>query len=270
MISGAHPSITEALQKSFIPGIGLKKDPPVRLVYDPSNIATLFQDAEGTIPVTAYGQPVGLMLETSGANVHASQTSAPRRPTYVEGANGKPCLLFDGIDDVLLTSLFNHRRITNLTSHLGFRFIGDLGNSNQKCMLELCSGIQGAYDSNVANSLRIFMDNVTYLVGRNGDGRTIPTPSSPNVVSLLINKNPYSSSGHLDGVVQFNPTAVDSRYKYPNGSVIALGAYMGSWNGGLFCNYEFYGAIVSTVPRTPQIVKNDQVFLGQRTGVTIP
>lgn len=33
--------------------------------YDPSDMATLFQDAEGTIPVTASGDPVGLMLDKS-------------------------------------------------------------------------------------------------------------------------------------------------------------------------------------------------------------
>jgi hypothetical protein len=31
--------------------------------YDPSDLSTLFQDAAGTIPVTASGQPVGLMLD---------------------------------------------------------------------------------------------------------------------------------------------------------------------------------------------------------------
>ena len=33
--------------------------------YDPSDLSTLFQDAAGTTPVTAVGQPVGLMLDKS-------------------------------------------------------------------------------------------------------------------------------------------------------------------------------------------------------------
>ena len=33
--------------------------------YDPNNLNTLYQDAAGTIPVTAAGQPVGLMLDKS-------------------------------------------------------------------------------------------------------------------------------------------------------------------------------------------------------------
>lgn len=33
--------------------------------YDPSDLSTLFQDSAGTIPVTAVGQPVGLILDKS-------------------------------------------------------------------------------------------------------------------------------------------------------------------------------------------------------------
>ena len=33
--------------------------------YDPSDLSTLYQDAAGTTPVTAAGQPVGLMLDKS-------------------------------------------------------------------------------------------------------------------------------------------------------------------------------------------------------------
>jgi len=33
--------------------------------YDPSDLTTLYQDAAGTTPVTAVGQPVGLMLDQS-------------------------------------------------------------------------------------------------------------------------------------------------------------------------------------------------------------
>ena len=33
--------------------------------YDPSYLSTLFQDSAGTTPVTASGQPVGLMLDKS-------------------------------------------------------------------------------------------------------------------------------------------------------------------------------------------------------------
>lgn len=50
--------------------------------YDPSDLSTLFQDAAGTIPVTGNGNPVGLMLDKSGNNLHVKQTSSASRPIY--------------------------------------------------------------------------------------------------------------------------------------------------------------------------------------------
>lgn len=43
------------------------------------NTATLFQDAAGTIPVTAVEQPVGRILDKSGRGNHASQANTPSR-----------------------------------------------------------------------------------------------------------------------------------------------------------------------------------------------
>jgi len=48
--------------------------------YDPSDFSTMFQDAAGTTPVTAVGQPVGLILDKSGRGNHATQSTALRRP----------------------------------------------------------------------------------------------------------------------------------------------------------------------------------------------
>lgn len=50
--------------------------------YDPSDLTTLFQDSAGTTPVTAAGQPVGRILDKSGRNNHATQSTAAARPTY--------------------------------------------------------------------------------------------------------------------------------------------------------------------------------------------
>ena len=49
------------------------------LIYDLSDISTLFQDAAGTTPVTAMEQPVGKMLDLSGNGNHASQATTTKR-----------------------------------------------------------------------------------------------------------------------------------------------------------------------------------------------
>ena len=50
--------------------------------FDPNDITTLFQDTAGTIPVTAPGQPVALMLDKSGNAKHATQSTPAQCPTY--------------------------------------------------------------------------------------------------------------------------------------------------------------------------------------------
>ena len=54
--------------------------------YDPQDLSTLYQDAEGTLPVYRPGTgpvdpPVGLMLDKSGGGHHASQNTTTARPT---------------------------------------------------------------------------------------------------------------------------------------------------------------------------------------------
>jgi hypothetical protein len=75
--------------------------------YDPNDITTLFQDSAGTIPVTAFGQPVGKVLDKSGNNIHATQSTSANRPIYSVHSNGFPYLQFDGVNDSLVTSTLN-------------------------------------------------------------------------------------------------------------------------------------------------------------------
>lgn len=56
--------------------------------YDPSDIDTLYQDAAGTTPVTASGQPVGRIEDKSG-NGHHATASGSARPTYTESGGLK-------------------------------------------------------------------------------------------------------------------------------------------------------------------------------------
>lgn len=50
--------------------------------YDPSDLSTLYQDEAGTIAVTQDGDPVGLMMDKSGNNNHATQSVGSSKPVY--------------------------------------------------------------------------------------------------------------------------------------------------------------------------------------------
>lgn len=111
--------------------------------YDPNDLSTLYQDAAGTIPVTAAGQPVGLMKDKSGRNNHASQTVSASRPILQRNATtGAYYLAFDGADDFLQTnsidftatdkvSLFaGVRKLNDATSGMVFELSSSIGTSN--------------------------------------------------------------------------------------------------------------------------------------------
>ena len=94
--------------------------------YDPNDLTTLYQDAAGTIPVTAAGQPVGLMLDKSGRNNHAYQTTSASRPILRQNAiTGAYYLAFDGADDFLQTSNIDFASTDKMSLFTGVRKLSD-------------------------------------------------------------------------------------------------------------------------------------------------
>lgn len=67
---------------------------------------TLFQDAAGTIPVTAAGQPVGLSKFTAGGQVGFVQATALNRPVYQVDAGGRGYLEHNGINQWMACASF--------------------------------------------------------------------------------------------------------------------------------------------------------------------
>ena len=62
----------------------------------------LFQDAAGTEPVTADGDPVGRMIDQSSNNINAAQSVSSQRPTY----NANPDRLsLDKVDDKIIITV---------------------------------------------------------------------------------------------------------------------------------------------------------------------
>jgi hypothetical protein len=87
--------------------------------FDASKLTTLFQDAAGTIPVTAAGQPVGKWLDSSGRNNHAIQSVSASRPTYQIDPYGYPYLEFDGVNDFMVTNAIDFSTTQKITTTVG-------------------------------------------------------------------------------------------------------------------------------------------------------
>lgn len=58
VMGGSLKTLTQLIKSLF-------SNNEVGFAYDPNDLSTMFQDVAGTIPVTAAGQPVGLMLDKS-------------------------------------------------------------------------------------------------------------------------------------------------------------------------------------------------------------
>jgi len=101
--------------------------------FDPTDLNTLFQDAAGTTPVTAIGQPVGLIRDKSGNNNHASQAVAKARPVLQQDDGGRFYLAFDGVDDFLATPTIDLSATDKATVLAGLRKLSDAA---VKCPLQ--------------------------------------------------------------------------------------------------------------------------------------
>lgn len=67
---------------------------------------TLYQDAAGTIPVTAAGQPVGLSKFTAGGQLGFVQATALNRPIYQLDAQGRGYLAHNGNNQWMVCAAF--------------------------------------------------------------------------------------------------------------------------------------------------------------------
>jgi len=94
--------------------------------YDPNDLSTMFQDSAGATPVTAVGQPVGLIRDKSGRNNHAFQTKSASRPILQRNATtGAYYLAFDGADDFLQTNSINFTATDKVSLVAGIRKLSD-------------------------------------------------------------------------------------------------------------------------------------------------
>ena len=98
ILGGTSKTLSQLIKSIFTTG-------EQGFAYDPNDLSTLYQDAAGTTPVTAAGQPVGLMKDKSGRNNHAFQNDSGKRPLLQKDSiTGYYYLLPDAVDDFFITN----------------------------------------------------------------------------------------------------------------------------------------------------------------------
>jgi hypothetical protein len=169
----------------------------------------LFQDAAGTTPVTADGDPVGLMIDQSGNGNHATQTVSGSRPVY--RADGTlHWLEFDGVDDFIDTGL-SHQAVWSgyaaIRDLFGDTIFGGRGSTPTRFYLESSVvGVAGSFltlstISGGVASLSVYGDS-TFTVKNNNtekvSGSYLGT-TQPGVSTYLFARNDRGMSVHSAG-----------------------------------------------------------------------
>ena len=160
--------------------------------YDPDDLSTMFQDAAGIVPVTAVGQPVGLIRDKSGRNNHAYQTTLASRPILRKNAvTGANYLEFDGSDDSLQTDSIDFTATDKVSLFAGVRRLSDVGVS-----------IIAEFSTNSAINTNSF-----YLVGLSNSALQFNSRGSGNSATTSSQRFPapapvvISSVGDISGKV---------------------------------------------------------------------
>jgi lysophospholipase L1-like esterase len=206
---------------------------------DPNDLSTLFQDAAGTTPVTAAGQPVGLIRDKSGNGKHASQATDTKRPILQLDEYGCYYLQFDGINDLLATGNIDFSTIDSLYI---FNWIAkETLAQSTKVILESDIGIEATHkfyiSERVNGELRI------YSAGSVGTIQAlISNPTAPfnRLLSYNLSISPPHVIGYENGNIILSDTTTQGTGNYSNKAI-----YIGSRDDGtLPADVKFYQLII--------------------------
>lgn len=214
----------------------------VGALYDISITSSVFTD-DGVTPVTADGDLVYRVNDLSGNGHHLIQATSSKRPLYKIDGNGKPYLLFDGVDDNLLES--------------GTFTIGPVPVSVAACLRrDTDAVVNQIFGAATSDSNRIGIVNSTS--GRVAASIRVAAGTPTNVVPGI---NAFNGAGpsvmeiYADGAGQQNVWTNVSGDLTPVASPLSGATTMASMKAGINCagtntaiavDSEFYGGIIVT------------------------
>lgn len=233
--------------------------------YDPSDITTLFQDAAGTIPVTAVGDPVGKILDKSGNNAHATQSTAGKRPIYRVDPYGYSYLEFDGTDDFMETGNINLTGTARVTASVGLL----VDPAKVTAGTAICTG----GDPNAVNGTFLIgapsssADHSFYLRGTTTIKATMPNAVlGDDILTGVFDIGQATKEleliPRLSGTVSTSITWTGTNAGTGNFGNQPL--YIGSLGGtGVFFKGHIYGIVVRSVTSTSTEITNTEAWINR-------
>jgi len=241
----------------------------VGVYYDPSYLSTLFQDSAGTIPVTAAGQPVGLMLDKSGNGNHASQPTAGKRPILQE-SGGLYGLKFDGVDDCMYTAAIDFSGTDKVSCWAGVTKVVDTA----QIVAELSTNTNisdGAFFM-LTGSDGGFIEAYTSLARgtasvTDGHGAGYAGVPAPDTATLTIT---HDISGDLSTIKRNGVAGTNGTTDKGAGNFGNYPMYIGSRAGtGFFFSGNLYPTIIAGALYDADTVGKMNQYVAKKTGVTL-
>ncbi|MFN3991241.1 MAG: hypothetical protein ACK4IS_13395 [Erythrobacter sp.] len=218
---------------------------------DPSDFSTMWQDSAGTVPVTAVGQPVGRILDKSGNGNHFTQPTSAARPLLQIDSGGRHFLLFDGVDDVLVSGSFAPGS-DKVQAFVGMRKLSDAVSAVP--LAHGSNALAGGASSPAqtgAWAIRAPLNTASANYTFSAQGTTRSTASSgsipapvTSVVSVTADIASSQSSLLVNDLVQATSTASMGTGNF-NAYVASVGGLANSTNFG---NYRIYQAVARYGP----------------------
>lgn len=229
--------------------------------YDPSDLATMFQDAAGTIPVVADGDPVGRINDKSGNGFLLTQGTAAARPAYRTAA-GLHWLQGDGVDDFLVSA----SNIVTVKTGWFWACTAELitGGGIGAPLFSGANAVGAVNTSDKANGIYQRSDVVQRIVASLRIGAGTPWVVDLNSAFSIGTGTPFYAevrheSGVLyssNGVSQASVACVDATTSLGGISIFGPGP-----------NAKFFGGICVSRPLTTDEKTDVQAYLRTKAGV---
>lgn len=233
--------------------------------YDPSDFSTMFQDSAGTTPVTAAGDPVGLILDKSPNGNHASQATPSSRPVLGQDASGRYYLSFDGADDSLSTASVDFTATDEMNLFVGAQLTSASANG---VVVEL-STVSTTTNSTFALFASSASNVNTYVYRSFGtvsvtqaSTKNNPAPPTPDVFTGQSDISGDSLVIRLDGAVTATNNSNQGLGNYGNYPL-----YIGSRAGSsLRFNGRLFSLIIRNKLSTTAQIEQTEGWVNARTG----
>lgn len=243
------------------------------LWYDPSDFSTMFQDSAGTTPVTAAGQPVGLIQDKSGRGNHAT-ASGTARPVLQQDGNGKYYLDFDGTNSTMATSAIDLTtrsslvfgisvyKDTDTAAAAAVEFSANPNTNNGSFGLLAPNGAAG-------NNFGFVIRGSSAVGARATSGHASPIGKVLTCTFDIAGAG--TSTEILPRVNGVEPTLTNSGSASGTGNFGNYALYLGKRGGTtLPFNGRVYGLIIRAATTTTTEIEGVENWLANKQGITLP